>query len=90
VLADRLAISLVNRRQVTGTGFTRSESGGVIFSDATRKEVLIAWQTKKKEEILHPFLNEKIALGLIPYAQALLLARHLRGDIDAYPSFFWR
>jgi CRISPR-associated protein Cas1 len=90
VLADRLAISLVNRRQVTGTGFTRSESGGVIMSDATRKEVLIAWQTKKKEEILHPFLNEKTPLGLIPYAQALLLARHLRGDIDAYPSFFWR
>jgi CRISPR-associated protein Cas1 len=90
VLTDRLAVSLVNRRQVTGIGFTRSESGGVIMSDATRKEVLIAWQTKKKEEILHPFLNEKIPLGLIPYAQALLLARHLRGDLDAYPSFFWR
>jgi CRISP-associated protein Cas1 len=90
VLADRLAISLVNRRQVTGHGFTRAESGGVSMSDATRKEVLVAWQTKKKEEILHPFLNERIPLGLIPYAQALLLARHLRGDLDAYPSFFWR
>jgi CRISPR-associated protein Cas1 len=90
VLADRLAISLVNRRQVAGQGFTRSESGGVVMSEATRKEVLIAWQTKKKEEILHPFLNERIPLGLIPYAQALLLARHLRGDLDAYPSFFWR
>jgi CRISPR-associated protein Cas1 len=90
VLTDRLAISLVNRRQVAGNGFTRSESGGVVMSDATRKEVLIAWQTKKKEEILHPFLNERIPLGLIPYAQALLLARHLRGDLDAYPSFFWR
>jgi CRISPR-associated protein Cas1 len=90
VLADRLAISLVNRRQVAGSGFARSESGGVIMSDATRKEVLIAWQTKKKEEIIHPFLNERIPLGLIPYAQALLLARHLRGDLDAYPSFFWR
>ena len=90
VLTDRLAISLVNRRQVAGDGFTRSESGGVIMSDATRKEVLIAWQIKKKEEILHPFLNERIPLGLIPYAQALLMARHLRGDLDAYPSFFWR
>jgi CRISPR-associated protein Cas1 len=90
VLADRLAISLVNRRQVAGSGFARSESGAVIMSDATRKEVLIAWQTKKKEEIIHPFLNERIPLGLIPYAQALLLARHLRGDLDAYPSFFWR
>ena len=90
VLSDRLAISLVNRRQVAGNGFTRSESGGVTMSDATRKDVLIAWQSRKKEEILHPFLNERIPLGLIPYAQALLLARHLRGDLDAYPSFFWR
>jgi CRISPR-associated protein Cas1 len=90
VLTDRLAVSLVNRRQVAGSGFIRSESGGVVMSDATRKEVLIAWQTRKKEEILHPFLNERIPLGLLPYAQALLLARHLRGDLDAYPSFFWK
>jgi CRISPR-associated protein Cas1 len=90
VLSDRLAISLINRRQVAGSGFTRSESGGIVMNDATRKEVLVAWQAKKKEEILHPFLNEKIPFGLIPYAQALLLARHLRGDLDAYPSFFWR
>ena len=90
LLTDRLAVALVNRRQVTGDGFIRSESGGVVMSDATRKEVLVAWQTRKKEEILHPFLNEKIPLGLLPYAQALLLARHLRGDLDAYPSFFWK
>jgi CRISP-associated protein Cas1 len=90
VLTDRLAVSLVNRRQVAANGFIRSESGGVVMSDATRKEVLIAWQTRKKEEILHPFLNERIPLGLLPYAQALLLARHLRGDLDAYPSFFWK
>ncbi len=90
MLADRLAITLINRRQVSGSGFTRSESGGVTMSDATRKDVLVAWQTRKKEELAHPFLNEKIPLGLVPYAQALLLARHLRGDLDAYPSFFWR
>lgn len=90
VLADRLALTLINRRQVTATGFTRSDSGGVTMNDATRKEVLVAWQSRKQEEILHPFLDERIPFGLVPYAQALLLARHLRGDLDAYPSFFWR
>lgn len=90
ILADRLALSLINRRQVSGTGFSRSESGGVTMNDATRKEVLVAWQTRKQEEIQHPFLEERIPLGLIPHVQALLLARHLRGDLDAYPSYFWR
>ena len=90
VLADRLALTLINRRQVTPSGFARSDSGGVIMNDATRKEVLVAWQSRKQEEILHPFLDERIPFGLVPYAQALLLARHLRGDLDAYPSFFWR
>jgi CRISPR-associated protein Cas1 len=90
VLADRLALTLINRRQVTGSGFTRNESGGVTMSDATRKEVLVAWQLRKQEEVLHPFLNERIPFGLVPHAQALLLARHLRGDLDAYPSFIWR
>jgi CRISPR-associated protein Cas1 len=90
VLADRLALTLINRRQVAGNGFSRAESGGVTMNDATRKEVLVAWQLRKQEEILHPFLNERIPFGLVPYAQALLLARHLRGDLDAYPSFIWR
>jgi CRISPR-associated protein Cas1 len=90
VLADRLALTLINRRQISGTGFTRAESGGVTMSDATRKDVLVAWQLRKQEEILHPFLNERIPFGLVPHAQALLLARHLRGDLDAYPSFIWR
>lgn len=90
VLADRLALTLVNRLQVAASGFTRSDSGGVAMDDATRKQVLVAWQSKKQEEILHPFLNERIPFGLLPYAQALLLARYLRGDLDAYPSFFWK
>ena len=90
VLADRLALTLINRRQVAASGFTHSDSGAVLMNDATRKEVLIAWQARKQEEILHPFLDERIPFGLAPYAQALLLARHLRGDLDAYPSFFWR
>jgi CRISPR-associated protein Cas1 len=90
VLADRIALTLINRRQVTGKGFTRNDSGGVTMNDATRKEVLVAWQLRKQEEILHPFLDERIPYGLVPYAQALLLARYLRGDLDAYPAFVWR
>jgi CRISPR-associated protein Cas1 len=90
VLADRLALTLINRRQVAATGFTHSGSGAVSMNDATRKEVLTAWQSRKQEEIQHPFLDERIPIGLVPYAQALLLARHLRGDLDAYPAFFWR
>lgn len=90
VLADRVALSLINRKQVNEDGFSRSESGGVVMDDSTRKEVLLAWQKRKQEEIQHPFLGEKIPFGLVPYAQALLLARHLRGDLDAYPAFFWR
>jgi CRISP-associated protein Cas1 len=90
VIADRLALTLINRKQVDGAGFTRGESGGVTMSDKTRKEVLVAWQMRKKEELAHPYLEERIPLGLVPYAQALLLARHLRGDLDAYPSFIWR
>ncbi len=89
-LADRLALSLVNRNQVQGKGFRKTESGGVIMSDETRKELLVAYQKRKQEEIQHPFLGEKIALGLLPHVQALLLARHLRGDLDGYPPYFWR
>lgn len=90
VLADRLALSLINRKQITGDGFRRSATGGVVMDDDTRKEVLIQWQKRKKDEITHPFLGEKIALGLLPYVQALLLARYLRGDLDGYPPYFWR
>lgn len=89
VLADRLALSLVNRKQIHGKGFTQKESGGVLMDDETRKEVLSAWQKRKQEEILHPYLKERIPYGLLPHVQATLLARHLRGDIDAYPPFFW-
>ncbi|HET9285590.1 MAG TPA: type I-C CRISPR-associated endonuclease Cas1c [Candidatus Angelobacter sp.] len=90
VLADRLALSLINRRQVHEDGFQTVEAGGVIMDDATRKEVLLAWQKRKQEEIQHPFLGEKVSFGLVPHVQALLLARYLRGDLDAYPAFFWR
>ncbi len=90
VLADRLVLSLINRRQVSAGGFKTLETGGVLMDDDTRKEVLIAWQRRKQEEIVHPFLEERIPFGLIPHVQATLLARHLRGDLDGYPSFFWR
>lgn len=86
-LADRLAISLINLNQVNPHGFKVTESGAVMMADETRKTILSAWQTKKQEIIVHPFLNERIEIGLIPYVQVLLLARFLRGDIDAYPPF---
>lgn len=89
VLADRLALTLINRRQITGDGFVQKESGGVLMNDDTRKTVLQAWQERKKTEITHPYLKEKMPLGLLPHIQALLLARYLRGDLDAYPPYFW-
>ena len=89
VFADRLALTLVNRKQIEGKGFTEKENGGILMDDETRKKVLTVWQEKKREEILHPYLQEKIEFGLIPYVQAMLLARYLRGDLDAYPPFFW-
>jgi CRISPR-associated protein Cas1 len=88
-LADRLALTLVNRRQVTAQGFRRSESGGIVMTDATRKTVISAWQERKHEEIRHPFLEERVPIGLLPYTQALLLARYIRGDIDGYPPLLW-
>lgn len=87
VMADRLAMSLVNLRQVTERDFRVSESGAVTMSDEARKTVLVAWQKKKLEECLHPFLSEKMPSGLLLHYQALLLARHLRGDLDAYPPY---
>ena len=83
-------LTLINRRQVSAEGFQRLESGGVVMNDATRKEVLVAYQRRKLEEIVHPFLQEKMAFGLIPFVQAMLLARHLRGDLESYPSFLWK
>lgn len=89
-LADRLALTLVNRQQIKGKGFRRTETGAVLMDDATRKEVLVAYQKRKQEEIQHPFLGEKVAIGLLPHVQALLLARCLRGDLDGYPPFLWK
>lgn len=90
VLADRLALSLVNRKQVLASGFMRTESGGILMDAETRKTVVSAWQARKREELVHPYLGEKVEIGLIPYVQAVLLARHLRGELDGYPPFFWK
>ncbi len=89
-LGDRLALSLVNLKQVTGEGFQKTTSGAVVMDDDTRRQVIKTYQERKREEIVHPYLKEKIEVGLIPYAQALLLARYIRGDIDGYPPFIWR
>ncbi|MBN2559322.1 MAG: type I-C CRISPR-associated endonuclease Cas1 [Phycisphaerae bacterium] len=89
-LADRLALSLVNLRQVQGKGFKKSESGAVEMDDETRKTVLVAYQKRKQEEIQHPFIEETVPVGLLLHMQAQLLARHLRGDLDGYPPFIWR
>jgi CRISPR-associated protein Cas1 len=89
-LADRLALTLINRLQIQPQHFRTTETGAVLFTDEGRKEILTAWQKRKQEEIEHPFLGEKIPIGLLLHAQALLLARHLRGDLDAYPPFEWR
>jgi len=90
VLADRVALSLVNLQQVKGNGFTTTETGAVTMDDKTRKEVLVAWQKRKTEEVQHPFLGEKVTVGLLPYVQALLFARYLRGDLDGYPPYIWK
>ncbi len=89
-MADRLALSLINRRQVNHSGFKTSETGAVLMTDDTRKAVLAAWQERKREEVRHAFLEETVKVGLLPYCQALLLARHLRGDLDAYPAYLWK
>lgn len=89
-LADRLALSLVNNRQVSADGFDVKETGAVLMDSNTRKTVLSAWQKRKQDEINHPYLGERIGIGLIAYTQALLLARHLRGDLDGYPPFVFR
>jgi CRISPR-associated protein Cas1 len=89
-LVDRLALSVVNRKQVRAGGFDEREDGGVWMNDDTRKAVLVAYQERKQEEITHPFLGEKTTVGMLVHLQAQLLARHLRGDLDAYPPFVWR
>lgn len=89
-LADRLALSLINLRQVQDKGFIKTDTGAVLMNDDTRKTLLVAYQERKQEEIYHPFLDEKVTIGILFHIQALLLARYLRGDLDGYPPFIWK
>ncbi len=89
-VADRLVLSMINRGQVKAGGFETSGSGAVTMDEDTRKEVLVAYQKRKQQEMEHPFLRERMPLGLFPFAQALLLARYIRGDLEAYPPYLWR
>ena len=90
VLADRFVLSLINKKMVSGKNFSKKENGAVLMDDEVRKRVLTEWQNKKKEVITHPFLKEKVEWGMVPYVQAMLLARYLRGDLDGYPVFLWK
>ncbi len=90
VLADRLALSLLNRGQLSPGDFVLEEAGAVRLTEDARRAVLVAWQERKREELRHPFLGEVAPLGLLAHLQAQLLARHLRGDLDGYPGFLWR
>lgn len=88
--ADRLTLTLINRKQISIKGFTEQQGFGFLMDDETRKTVISEWQKRKQEEIVHPFLEEKIQVGLIPYIQALLLARYIRGDMEMYPAFIMK
>lgn len=89
-IADRFVLTLVNTGVVKPSQFEIRESGGVFLSAGGRKNVLAAWQKRKQETITHPFFNEKMQWGMVPYVQAMLLSRAVRGDLDAYPPFMWK
>ncbi len=89
-MADRLALTLVNDRIIKASDLETKENGAVLLTDSGRRTFLKAWHEKKRETLTHPYLKEKLPWGLVPYVQALLLARYLRGDLDAYPPFLWK
>ena len=90
ILVDRFVLSLINNKFVIKGDFEKQESGAVLLKQEVRKNVLKKWQEQKNEELIHPYLSEKINWGLAPYSQTLLLSRTIRGDIEQYPPFFWR
>ena len=89
-MADRFVLSFINNRMVSSKDFETRESGAVLFTEEARRSFLKSWQEKKRDTLTHPYLGEKLEWGMVPYIQALLLARYLRGDLDAYPPFLWR
>ena len=90
VYVDRFVLSLINKKIVNGKNFSQKENGAVLMGDDLRKKLLVEWQNKKQEVITHPYLKEKVEWGMVPYVQAMLLARYLRGDLDGYPVFLWK
>ena len=90
ILAERFVLTLINKKVVSGKNFSKKENGAVQMDDDLRRRVLTEWQNKKKETITHPYLKEKVEWGMVPYVQAMLLARYLRGDLDGYPVFLWK
>lgn len=90
VFADRFVISLINKRIINKGDFITKENGAFVLTDEGRKKFLTAWQSKKQTEITHPYLKEKLQWGMVPYSQALLLSRYIRGDLDGYPPFLWK
>ena len=90
IMADRFVLTLINKKMIGKDAFDRKENGAVFLNETGRREFLSAWQKKKQESITHPFLGEKLEWGMVPFAQAMLLSRYLRGDLDGYPPFFWK
>ena len=90
VFADRFVLSLINKKIVSGKNFSKKENGAVLLNEEGRKKILVEWQNRKKEMLTHPYLKEKVEWGMVPYVQAMLLARYLRGDLDGYPVFLWK
>lgn len=90
VFADRFVLTMINKKIINKNDFILKENGAVVFNDNGKKKFLQSWQTKKQTEIKHPYLEEKVEWGMVPYVQALLLSRYLRGDLDGYPPFMWK
>ena len=89
-LADRTVLTLLNRKQLSARDFIHEEGGFVRLTDEARKLVLTSWQERKKDEMMHPYLQEKVTIGMLPHIQARLLAQHIRGALDAYPPILWK
>lgn len=89
-LVDRFVLMLINKKVVKSNDFTEESNGAVLLCDEARRTVISKWQERKKEDLIHPFIEEKVPWGLVPFVQALLYARYLRGDLDAYPVFMWK
>ena len=90
IMCDRFVISLINKRIINNDDFEKKEDGAVLLSEDGRKVFLTHWQNRKQDVVMHPFLKEKVEWGLLPYIQALLLSRYIRGDLDEYPMLLWR